>query len=563
MAEVLRAWPGFAARTAIVSNGTRFTYAALVRAALAVHKMLQEAPVPRLVGCGGAALAEAAEAAAFAADAAADPTPRVAIMSEPGATFVASAFGSWLRRGIAVPLCLTHPDRELQYVLEDAGVSAVLASERHAEHMYRLARPLGAEVHAVDAAQLIGSGPPPAELPEEERREVESLLGAVGPGDGALIIYTSGTTGRPKGASQVTAFSSMGALHTHGSLAAQVQTLNRAWEWAPSDRILHCLPLHHVHGLVNALACPLAAGAAVEFLPKFSPSEVWHALQARVRREAAKAAAQLRLAVSGSAACPLPVMADWEQLSGQRLLERYGMTETGMILGNPYRGERRPGTVGQPFEGVEVRLVAEDSSLTVTGPGELRVRSPQLFKEYWGRPEATAEAFDGEGYFCTGTAGQGGVVGGCRGRRARAGWGDTAVLEAGVAALKPEGVQQQAAGQRPPAYYKLLGRTSISALDIESVLLEHPAIREVAVLGLPDPDYGELVAAVVGLAEQPGGGDGQRLSLKQLRDWAAEQLPKYQLPALLKVVPSIPRNAMAKINKKALRAELFPERVAG
>jgi acyl-CoA synthetase (AMP-forming)/AMP-acid ligase II len=219
-------------------------------------------------------------------------------------------------------------------------------------------------------------------LCSERKKNPETLRH---PQDGALIIYTSGTTGSPKG-----------VLHTHGSLYAQCLSLCEAWAWHPSDRILHCLPLHHIHGVVNAWLCAHFAGACVEFAPVsrngFAPRTTWSRLrdgadggkkppitvfmgvptmyvmllralarahEARPREAAASAAAarRLRLAVSGSAACPVPVMREWEKLTGaETLLERYGMTEIGMALSNPLRGARVPGTVGAPLPGVETRL---------------------------------------------------------------------------------------------------------------------------------------------------------------------------------------------------------------
>jgi malonyl-CoA/methylmalonyl-CoA synthetase len=267
------------------------------------------------------------------------------------------------------------------------------------------------------------------------------------------------------------------------------------------------------------------------------------------QRGAAAAAARLRLAVCGSAACPLPVMRRWEEMSGQRLLERYGMTETGMILGNPVRGERRAGTVGVAFPGVDVRLAAPDAEVEappqqnkaagqgqVRGEGagagagaggELLVRSAQLFAGYWGRAEATAEAFDPEGFFRT---------------------GDTARVDA-------------------DGYFRLLGRTSvdvikrggykISALAVESALLEHPRVGECAVVGLPDAEYGEALAAVIAPHARAAAP-----SLDELREWAAARLPPYSLPSVVREVAALPRNAMGKVNKKALRAELFPHAVA-
>eukprot|EP00884_Botryococcus_braunii_P022081 jgi/Botrbrau1/8557/Bobra.0359s0021.1 len=256
------------------------------------------------------------------------------------------------------------------------------------------------------------------------------------------------------------------------------------------------------------------------------------------QREARRAAAALRLTISGSAACPLPIMSAWRHISGQTLLERYGMTETGMIISNPYRGERRGGFVGLPLPGVSVKCVPPvlpevsdadgdtNSPPTLEGSGEIRVKGANLFKEYWNRPDATAESFDEEGYFMT---------------------GDTGVLEG------------------EPAYWRILGRTSvdiiksggykISALGIENVLLAIEGIRECAVLGLPHPVMGELVAAVVAFKDQP-------LTLEQIRSEATAHLPPYQLPRVLKEVDSLPRNAMGKINKKSLLKELFAEELA-
>lgn len=372
---------------------------------------------------------------------------------------------------------------------------------------------------------------------------------------GALIIYTSGTTGRPKG-----------ALHTHGSLAAQVSSLVRAWEWSESDRILHPLPLHHIHGIVNALLCPHSVGAAVEFSQKFSPSGLWSRLRAGVagsappvsvfmgvptmyvrllqaldglgpgaeKEAAAAAAAALRLTVSGSAACPVPLMSAWEAVTGTRLLERYGMTETGMALSNPLRGERRAGFVGSPLPDVRIRVVLEASAgetppagadadgAPEDGPGELRLAGPALFAGYWGKPEATAESFDEQGFFRT---------------------GDTVVRQGGV--------------------WRILGRTSVdiikcggyklSALEIEAHLLEHPAIAEAAVVGLPDEAYGQVVGAV--LAGKAGTAPP---TLAELRVWARDIMAPYKVPTVVRALDAIPRNAMGKTNKKEL-AKLFEE----
>jgi len=227
--------------------------------------------------------------------------------------------------------------------------------------------------------------------------------------------------------------------------------------------------------------------------------------------------ARLRLMVSGSAALPVQTLERWKTISGHTLLERYGMTEIGMALSNPVRGRRRPGSVGTPLPGVEVRLVDEQGG--VVGPGtagEVEVRGPGVFLEYWRRPDATTAAFR-DGWFRT---------------------GDMAVLEDGA--------------------YRLLGRTSvdiiksggykISALEIEEVLRTYPAVAECAVVGVADPEWGEKICAAVEL-RQP-----MELSLAELQAWAKERLAPYKVPRALRCVEALPRNAMGKVTKPEVAA---------
>jgi malonyl-CoA/methylmalonyl-CoA synthetase len=220
--------------------------------------------------------------------------------------------------------------------------------------------------------------------------------------------------------------------------------------------------------------------------------------------------------VSGSAALPAPLFARWEELSGHRLLERYGMTEIGMALSNPLRGERVPGSVGAPLPGVGVRLSDEAGAACADGvPGELRVSGPTLFREYHGRPEETARAFDG-GWFLT---------------------GDVAVREEGR--------------------FRILGRAStdilktggykVSALEIEDVLRLFPGLRDVAVVGLPDDEWGERVAAAVVV-------EGAPPTLQAVGAWARDRLAPYKVPTRLLVVPDLPRNAMGKVTKAAVKS---------
>lgn len=270
----------------------------------------------------------------------------------------------------------------------------------------------------------------------------------------------------------------------------------------------------------------------------FLLDHVEHKMDETTKTQAAEGASRLRLAVSGSAAAPIPILQRWKDLSGTFALERYGLTETGMILGNPMHGERRPGTVGVPFPNVDIKIVPleQEESNAIDQPkgsiesstvvGELRVKSPQLFAGYWRNQKATTESFDEEGYFKT---------------------GDTATWEG------------------YPPYIKLLGRTSvdiikrggykISALFIESALLSHPNIDECAVFGIPDTVYGEEIVAVIALDSNTT----EMIFLEEFQDWAEEVLPKYQVPTEVLIVDSIPRNAMGKVNKKSLKDELYPD----
>ena len=446
---------------------------------------------------------------------------RVTFMVPPGFQYVTVQWGIWRAGGVAVPHCLTHPPRELAYVLEDTGAEVVIA---HPNYLQRL-EPLAAQRHI----RLLST--------DSLLSPITAVLPDVDPGRRAMILYTSGTTSRPKG-----------VVLTHSNLTAQITTLIQAWEWEARDRILHVLPLHHTHGIVNALCCALWAGACCEMLPGFDEAEVWHRFQeqpltlfmavptiyvrlirywesaSREQQKAMSAAARkFRLMVSGSAALPVQTFHRWQEITGQVLLERYGMTEIGMALSNPLHGERRPGTVGQPLPGVSIRLV-DESGHQIEGegtPGEIQVKGPGVFLEYWRRPEATRQAFR-NGWFCT---------------------GDMAVVEAG--------------------YYRILGRTSVdiiktggykvSALEIENVLREHPAIAECAVVGLPDPEWGERVAAAVVLRP------GHALTLDELKVWAKQQLAPYKVPRALKIFPSLPRNTLGKVTKPAVKEQFLNE----
>ncbi|MEX2281811.1 MAG: acyl-CoA synthetase [Gemmatimonadota bacterium] len=436
----------------------------------------------------------------------------VAFMVSPGFEYAAVQWGIWRAGGIAVPLCLSHPAPELDYVLADTHAQFIIVDDANRERLEPLARARHARLlTTTDALQSVAIDLPAI---DSTRR--------------AMILYTSGTTDRPKG-----------VITTHDNLRAQVESLFEAWEWRSDDRILHVLPLHHTHGIVNVLLCALWSGAVCEMPHSFDALRVWDRLLAGgltlfmavptiyvkliaaydsapegLQRQMRECLRPLRLMVSGSAALPVSTFARWQEISGQALLERYGMTEIGMALSNPLYGERRPGTVGQPLPGVEVRLLGEDGIVLEEGtPGMIQVRGAGVFTEYWERPEATRLGFSDGRWFRT---------------------GDVAVIENG--------------------YYRILGRSNIdiiktggykiSALEIEEVLRTHPDVHDCAVVGIEDAEWGERVCAAI---------VGSKTDERELQAWLAERLAPYKLPRRWLQVDELPRNVMGKVTKQDVK----------
>ncbi|WP_304236672.1 acyl-CoA synthetase [Jiulongibacter sediminis] len=438
---------------------------------------------------------------------------RIAFIMNPGFEYVATQWGIWRAGGVAVPLCVKHPFVSLQYVIEDTAAEQLIYTEEYQELIapFESFKNLGLkEYHSIGSE--IG------QLPEVDSTQR------------AMILYTSGTTGKPKG-----------VVTTHDNLAAQVSSLVEAWQWTAEDQILNVLPLHHIHGILNATCCPLSVGACVEFLDQFDPEavfkaflggdvnifmavptiyfklvNVWKEYSEVQKQEVLDKLSQFRFMVSGSAALPVSVLEEWRGISGQTLLERYGMTEIGMAISNPYDGERRPGYIGKPLPGVGVRLFDESGEVVEEGvPGEIQIKGPTVFQEYWEKPEATAESFTEDGWFKT---------------------GDTAVIEDG--------------------YYRILGRNSvdiiksggykISALEIEEVLRKYAGIKDCGVVGLPDDEWGEIIGA--GLIA-----DEKSLDMNQMNAWLREQLPNYKIPRKYVFLEDLPRNVMGKVTKKELK----------
>ena len=421
----------------------------------------------------------------------------------------------------------------------------LLHSRSLATRAAELAGLVGVEPAIVDVEGSGDSGRV-ALLEQDHREDIEEALGRIDSDEGALVVYTSGTTGKPKG-----------ALHTHGSLEYQMRSMTEAWRWRESDKILHCLPLHHIHGIVNALYCPHFNSAHVKFLGSpFSPERVWESLaeddeisvfmgvptmyayllshleglsssepgeRGNDHAEYARAAEKLRLTVSGSSACPVTVMERWEDISGGVLLERYGMSETGMILSNPYKTqERLVGTVGKPMPYVEVETSEE---------GELLVKSKCMMKGYYGMPEETEAAFVQLGhkglYFKT---------------------GDCVELneDSGVYTVK---------GRMSADIIKHKGY-KVSALDVENVLLSHGGIKECAVVGVDHDLFGQAIVAVV-VKVARASKSGSLDTLADLRAFCKDHLADYQIPQRVEFVDEIPRNAMGKVNKKELASKLL------
>lgn len=432
---------------------------------------------------------------------------RIAVFCRPGIGYVSSMLAGWMSGAMMVPMCVTHPEGELQHILDDARPEIILADKE----LVKLIPKSAAKIIAPNFAAAIKT-PTPANytnpLPE----------------DPALMLYTSGTTGKPKG-----------VVHTHASLVAQIRCLVSAWRWEESDRILHFLPLHHTHGIINKWLCALWVGARCDMMEKFVAEEVWSRLgkenytvfmaiptiyvklieESILCKEQQIDFGTFRLMVSGSAALPVRILEKWRVISGHTLLERYGMTETGMVLSNPYDGERHAGAVGNVLSGMQVRVVNEMDE-EVFEEGELLVKGANLFSGYWNNDIETKKSFTKDGWFRTGDV------------------------------VRVEQERYYIVGRISTDIIKS-GGYKISALEIEEKVLEHSGVRECAVCGIPDETWGERVGVAIVWRGEP-------IDLAALQVWLKDKLAVYKLPSLMANVSELPRNAMGKVLKQDVKS---------
>ncbi|MBU6268278.1 MAG: AMP-binding protein [Sphingomonadales bacterium] len=419
-----------------------------------------------------------------------------------------------VRAGLVfVPLNTAYTAAELEYFIGDAGPALVVCRPGDEATVRGVAG--GAAVATLGAD---GTGSLLADMPDA----VAPVAARTGD-DLAAILYTSGTTGRSKG-----------AMLSHGNLYSNAATLKDLWQWQPDDVLIHILPIYHVHGLFVALHGALLAGAEVLFHRGFDPDAViddfargtvlmgvpthYTRLTGHVRLTPASAA-HMRLFISGSAPLLAEAHKRFDERSGRRILERYGMTETGMITSNPYDGARVAGTVGYPLPGVEVRIHDDEGRAVAQGqPGVLQVRGANVFKGYWHNPDKTREEFRDGGWFVTGD----------------------------VATQAPDG-RVTLVGRAKDLI--IAGGLNIYPKEIEEAIDALPGVFESAVIGVPHPDMGEGVVAVVARAP------GAVLDEAGVLAGIADKLARFKQPRRVLVVDALPRNAMGKVQKAALRAE--------
>jgi malonyl-CoA/methylmalonyl-CoA synthetase len=442
------------------------------------------------------------------------PGDRVAVQVEKSAANLVLYLAALRAGAVFLPLNTAYTLAELGYFIGDAEPALIVCDPARREGVAALAG--GARVETLDGdgegslADLARAAP--ADVPIAPRA----------PEDLAAICYTSGTTGRSKG-----------AMLSHGALHANAAVLVREWRFSAGDVLLHALPIYHVHGLFVATHITLMAGASMILQPKFDPAEVLAALPRATAMMGvptfytrllaqdgltAEATAHMRLFVSGSAPLLAATHREWRARTGQAILERYGMTETGMNASNPYDGPRQAGAVGPAVPGVSLRVVGEASGapLEADAVGLVEVRGPNVFSGYWRNPQKTAEAFTRDGWFRTGDLGR--------------------LDETGCLWL---------VGRSSDLI--ISGGLNIYPAEVEAAIDAVAGVVESAVIGLPHADLGEAATAIVVA--------GPDVSEAEILAALADRLARFKQPRRVIFVAALPRNAMGKVTKAALRAE--------
>jgi malonyl-CoA/methylmalonyl-CoA synthetase len=443
------------------------------------------------------------------------PGDRLAVQVEKSPDALA-LYGACTQAGIVLlPLNTGYTSTETEYFLTDSGAAALVCAGAPASELAPVAKRVGARLETLGTD---GTG-----TLADRARDVPETFDSVdrNTDDLAALLYTSGTTGRSKG-----------AMLTQGNLLSNAEVLAEAWRFTRRDVLLHALPIFHTHGLFVATNVTLVAGAAMIFLPKFDIDAViglmpratslmgvptfYTRLLDDPRLDRALTA-HMRLFVSGSAPLLEDTHARFEARTGHQILERYGMTETGMNTSNPYDGRRRPGTVGRPLRDVELRITGPGGTAVPDGEvGQIEVRGPNVFRGYWRMPEKTAAETRADGFFMTGDLG----------------------------AVDPDG------------YVRIVGRAkdlvisggyNVYPKEVEAVLDAQPGVRESAVVGVPHPDLGECVLGLI--VPDPGA----KPDLDALAAAAGASLARFKCPRKLIAVEELPRNAMGKVQKAVLR----------
>ncbi|MBS7669723.1 AMP-binding protein [Croceicoccus gelatinilyticus] len=437
---------------------------------------------------------------------------RVLVQTEKSVETVALYLATLRCGAIYLPLNNDYTESELAYFVGDA--TPVIAVCREASRKL-FARIGGSDLAVTTLEELFDN------LPQD-------AIDAVSRDDDdiAAILYTSGTTGKPKG-----------AMLTHRNLVSNGEMLVDFWQFTERDRLIHALPIFHVHGLFVALHCALFSGATVIFQTKFDAKAALAAMPdatvmmgvptfyIRLLAEDgfnADAARNMRLFISGSAPLSADIHRAFEARSGHRVLERYGMTETGMLCSNPYEGERKAGFVGPPLPGVDLRIAdGEGQALPQGEVGIVEVKGPNVFAGYWQMPEKTESEFRADGFFIT---------------------GDMGLIDA-------DGYVQLVGREKDLI---ITGGLNVYPAEVEALLDDREDVAEAAVIGVPHPDFGEAVVAVL---RAYGEIDADAVREEMKRDLAGFKVPKAVI-----VIDEMPRNTMGKIQKKALReryASLF------